>query len=63
MADLAHEGMTMVVVTHEMGFAREVADEVIFMDQGAIVERQDVQTFFTAPENLLAKQFLQRIIR
>jgi ABC-type polar amino acid transport system ATPase subunit len=63
MVDLAHEGMTMVVVTHEMGFAREVADEVIFMDQGAMVERQDVQTFFTAPENLRAKQFLQRIIR
>jgi ABC-type polar amino acid transport system ATPase subunit len=63
MVDLAHEGMTMVVVTHEMGFAREVADEVIFMDQGAMVERQDVQTFFTAPENLRAKQFLKRIIR
>jgi len=63
MIDLAHGGMTMVVVTHEMGFAREVADEVIFMDHGAILEREDVHTFFTAPNNERTKQFLQRIIR
>src|SRR5215468_4088493 len=50
MLELAHSGMTMVVVTHEMGFARNAADEVIFMDRGAIVERSTPDEFFSAPQ-------------
>ena len=63
MVDLARDGMTMVVVTHEMGFAREVADEIIFMDQGRIVEKGDVKAFFNNPENERTRQFLARILR
>ncbi|MBI9075188.1 MAG: amino acid ABC transporter ATP-binding protein [Desulfatibacillum sp.] len=63
MVDLARDGMTMVVVTHEMGFAREVADEIIFMDHGRIVEKGNVQTFFNHPENERTQQFLARILR
>ena len=51
MKDLAEEGMTMVIVTHEMGFAREVADRVIFMDQGYILEEGDPKEIFTAPKS------------
>ncbi|WP_243291503.1 amino acid ABC transporter ATP-binding protein [Bacillus sp. FJAT-47783] len=61
MKDLAQEGMTMVVVTHEMRFAKEVADEVIFMDQGVIVERGTPQALFTNPKNERTKKFLQLI--
>ncbi|QLA18658.1 amino acid ABC transporter ATP-binding protein [Desulfolutivibrio sulfoxidireducens] len=63
MADLALEGMTMVVVTHEMGFAREVADEILFMDQGCLVEKGDAASFFDHPQNERTKQFLKRILR
>ncbi len=61
MLDLAKEGTTMVVVTHEMGFARSVADEMIFIDQGVIVERGTPQHFFTAPESERAQQFLHKL--
>lgn len=61
MKDLAQEGMTMVVVTHEMRFAREVADEVIFFDQGVIVERGTPEQIFTAPREERTQRFLERI--
>jgi L-cystine transport system ATP-binding protein len=61
MKDLANEGMTMVVVTHEMRFAKEVADEVIFMDQGVIVERGKPEEIFINPKQERTKQFLQLI--
>ena len=63
MIDLARDGMTMVVVTHEMGFARQVADEIIFMDQGRIVEKSDAARFFDHPQNERTRQFLDRILR
>ena len=62
MKTLAKEGMTMVVVTHEMGFAREVADRVIFMDAGAIVEVGTPEHFFTNPEHERTKLFLSQIL-
>lgn len=62
MIDLAKSGMTMVVVTHEMGFAREVADEIIFMDQGRIIERATDKTFFENPKTDRAKDFLNKIL-
>jgi len=62
MVELAREGMTMVVVTHEMGFARKVANRVIFMDQGEIVEDRPKEAFFTAPETDRARHFLSRIL-
>lgn len=62
MKELAHEGMTMVVVTHEMGFAREVGDRVIFMEEGRVVEDTDVSTFFTNPEEERTKLFLTKIL-
>lgn len=62
MKELALSGMTMVVVTHEMGFAREVADRVIFMDEGQIVEVKDPETFYTQPENERTKAFLSQIL-
>ncbi|MFW5810025.1 MAG: amino acid ABC transporter ATP-binding protein [Thermodesulfobacteriota bacterium] len=62
MKTLAKEGMTMVVVTHEMGFAREVADRVIFMDQGAIVEEGPPVHFFTTPDHERTKLFLSQIL-
>ena len=61
MRDLAKDGMTMVCVTHEMGFAREVADQVIFMDQGAIVERATPQDFFQRPQHARTQKFLADI--
>jgi len=62
MTDLARDGMTMVVVTHEMGFARRVAHRVVFMDQGRIVEANEPEKFFAAPESPRAQQFLSKIL-
>ena len=62
MKQLADEGMTMVVVTHEMGFAREVADRVIFMCDGKIAEEGTPEEIFTAPKNPRTKQFLDSIL-
>lgn len=62
MKSLAHHGITMVVVTHEMGFAREVADRVLFMDEGRIVERGTPQHFFDNPQESRTKAFLERIL-
>jgi len=62
MIDLAREGMTMVVVTHEMGFARKVAHKIIFMDNGRVVEKGDGQAFFEHPENERTRRFLNRIL-
>jgi polar amino acid transport system ATP-binding protein len=62
MVTLAREGMTMVVVTHEMGFAREVADRVIFMDHGQIVETGTPEHFFTSPEHPRTQKFLSQIL-
>ncbi len=62
MKELAKEGMTMVVVTHEMGFAREVADRVIFMYDGAICEEGSPEEIFTNPKNPRTKQFLQSVL-
>ncbi|MDO5701207.1 MAG: amino acid ABC transporter ATP-binding protein [Bowdeniella nasicola] len=62
MTDLASAGMTMIVVTHEMGFARKAADRVVFMADGAIVERADPHTFFTNPTTERAKDFLSKLI-
>ncbi len=61
MRDLAKDGMTMVCVTHEMGFAREVADRVIFMDQGAVLERAKPQDFFNHPQHPRTQKFLADI--
>jgi len=63
MVSLAEEGMTMVCVTHEMGFARRVADRVIFMDEGEIVEQNEPQTFFDNPGNERTKLFLSQILQ
>jgi len=62
MKAVAFEGMTMVVVTHEMGFAREVGDMVSFMDEGLIVERGEPERLFTAPENARTKLFLSKVL-
>lgn len=62
MKNLAKEGMTMVVVTHEMGFAREVADRVVFMDAGMLVEQGTPEHFFTNPEHERTKLFLSQIL-
>jgi ABC-type polar amino acid transport system ATPase subunit len=62
MIDLAKGGMTMVVVSHEMGFAREVADEIIFMDEGKIIERGTGQEFFQNPKSERTKDFLSKIL-
>jgi polar amino acid transport system ATP-binding protein len=63
MKKLAKDGMTMIVVTHEMGFAREVADRVIMMDDGKIVEEASPDVFFTAPRSERTKSFLARILK
>ena len=63
MEDLAEEGMTMLVVTHEMGFARGVADRIVFMDSGEIVEIGDPEHFFTAPSHDRTKLFLEQILK
>ena len=62
MLDLAREGMTMAVVTHEMGFAKEVANRVVFMDEGLIVETGDPNEFFSNPREERSKQFLEKIL-
>ena len=62
MVDLAKAGMTMIVVTHEMGFAKEVADEIIFMDEGMIVEKANTEDFFANPKNERTKLFLSQIL-
>ena len=62
MVNLANQGMTMIVVTHEMGFAKEVADEVIFMDEGMIVERAQTKEFFANPKSDRTKLFLSQIL-
>jgi len=62
MVNLAKAGMTMIVVTHEMGFAKEVADEVIFMDEGMIVEKANTKDFFANPKNDRTKLFLSQIL-
>jgi len=62
MRDLAQGGMTMVVVTHEMGFAREVADRVVFMDGGQIVEEGRPEEIFTRPKEERTRSFLQRVL-
>ena len=63
MVDLAHEGMTMLVVTHEMGFAREVADRIVFMDAGQIIEANTPANFFANPQHARTKLFLSQILR
>lgn len=62
MRELADEGMTMVVVTHEMGFAREVATRVLFMDSGTIVEQNEPKAFFANPQNPRLKEFLAKVL-
>lgn len=62
MKELAEEGMTMTVVTHEMGFAREVADKVLFMDDGLVAEKGTPEQIFNHPQNKRLQQFLQRVL-
>ncbi|MCF6409218.1 amino acid ABC transporter ATP-binding protein [Pseudalkalibacillus salsuginis] len=62
MKQLAKEGMTMIVVTHEMGFAREVGDRVIFMDEGYIIEENEPKELFSNPQNVRTKSFLSKIL-
>ena len=62
MKELASEGMTMIVVTHEMGFAREVADEILFMSEGRIIERGIPQQIFENPENERTKNFIDKVL-
>jgi ABC-type polar amino acid transport system ATPase subunit len=62
MKGLARDGMTMAVVTHEMGFAREVADRVLFMDDGVIVEENTPSELFSNPQNPRTKAFLSKIL-
>ena len=62
MVNLANQGMTMIVVTHEMGFAKEVADQMIFMDEGMIVEKASTKEFFANPKNDRTKLFLSQIL-
>jgi general L-amino acid transport system ATP-binding protein len=63
MVELAEEGMTMICVTHEMGFARRVADQMVFMDRGEIVERAPPAEFFSAPKSERTRMFLAQILR
>lgn len=62
MVSLAKEGMTMMVVTHEMGFARSVADRVVFMDRGAILESGEPENFFRNPQNERTRDFLSKVL-
>jgi glutamate/aspartate transport system ATP-binding protein len=62
MVGLADEGMTMMVVTHEMAFARRVADRILFMDAGRIVEDRETDAFFTEPHTERAREFLSKIL-
>ena len=63
MVELAHENITMICVTHEMGFARQVADRVVFMDDGQILETGTPEHFFEHPENPRCQEFLSKILR
>lgn len=63
MVELAESGMTMICVTHEMGFARKVADKMVFMDHGEIVETSDTESFFTKPKSDRCQDFLEKILR
>ena len=62
MRELSHEGYTIICVTHEMGFAKEVADRIVFMDHGEIIEQSDPQSFFIAPKTKRAKKFIQEVL-
>ena len=62
MKQLADEGMTMAVVTHEMGFAKEVADNIIFMDEGRIIEKNSPEKFFLHPKSDRLKSFLDKVL-
>ena len=62
MKKLAQEGMTMIVVTHEMSFARDVADRAIFMDQGRIVEQGEAKALFASPQQPRTRQFLEKFL-
>ena len=62
MVELAHDGMTMIVVTHEMGFARKAANRVVFMADGRIVEEATPEEFFTNPKSDRAKDFLSKLL-
>jgi glutamate transport system ATP-binding protein len=62
MVSLARQGMTMIVVTHEMGFARKAANRVVFMDEGQIVEEGEPEAFFTNAQSARAKDFLSKIL-
>jgi ABC-type polar amino acid transport system ATPase subunit len=62
MEELAAEGMTMICVTHEMGFAREAADRIVMMDDGLVIEEGPPEHFFTQPRNERTRQFLSKIL-
>jgi ABC-type polar amino acid transport system ATPase subunit len=62
MIELAEGGMTMICVTHEMGFARQIADTMVFMDRGSIVDTGPAQTFFANPGNSRSRAFLSRVL-
>lgn len=62
MKNLADDGMTMVIVTHEMGFAREVANRVLFIDEGIIMEENEPKEFFDNPKNPRLKEFLSKVL-
>ena len=62
MTSLAEEGMTMIVVTHEIGFAREIGDQLIFMDQGVIVEKGDPKAMISDPRSPRTREFLSRVL-
>src|SRR5690606_13929256 len=63
MRELAADGMTMMIVTHEMGFAREVADRIVYIDQGSILEIDKPDAFFDNPKNERARSFLARVLK
>ncbi|EHN58779.1 MULTISPECIES: amino acid ABC transporter ATP-binding protein [Oenococcus] len=63
MKDLAHTGLTMILVTHEMGFARDISDHVVFMDQGVIAEQGSAEQIFSSPKNPRTQEFLQRYLK
>ncbi len=62
MKSLAEEGMTMIIVTHEMGFAREVANKVLFIDEGMILEEEPPEEFFGNPKNPRLREFLSKVL-
>ena len=62
MKELAADGMTMIVVTHEMGFAREVADEIVFMSEGRIIEKGTPKQIFENPKNQRTKNFIDKVL-